>query len=118
MTTTISNGSDVWTATQVDGYSATRTGRNVLHPIIGSNAFAVALRPSSLRKGNLKVLFTDVDIAQGFLDGLSNGDEMTLDSTDRPNINMQFVLDGDAELELDDEARRNWWVIFDWQETD
>lgn len=118
MTTTIANNLDVFTAVLVDGYSATRASRNILHPIIGLNTFAVSLRPSALRSGSLKVLFTDEAIAGALLDALGEGVELTLDSSDRPAINMQFVATGDATLELDDETRDTWWVLFDWQETD
>lgn len=118
MTTTITSPSSVYTATQVDGYSAVRPSRNVLHPIIGSGAYAVSLRPAALRSGTLRVMFTDEQIANDLLDALSAGTELSLESTDRPLINMNFVASGDSELELDDETRKNWWVIFDWQETE
>ena len=118
MTTTISDGSDTYTVTQVDGYTATRTGRNVLHPIIGSNAYAVSLRRSTLRSGTMRCLFTDVDIAEQVMNMLANGLELTLYSTDRVNISMSFVLAGEVNLELDDVTRNLWWVEFDWQETD
>lgn len=117
MTTTITSGPNVYTVAQVDGYSASRPSRNVLHPIIGSGDYAVSLRPSALRSGTLRVLFTEMEVALALLDDLSGGYYLSLESTERPLINMQnFVASGESIIELDDETRKNWWVIFDWQE--
>lgn len=118
MTTSISDGTDTFTATLMDGYTASRPSRNVPHAILGSNAPAVSLRPAGLRTGSLRLLFALHATAVSATALLASGAELTLDDTDFPTINMSFVLDGDVELSLDEDTRSVWWVQFEFQEVD
>lgn len=114
MSTTVAG----YTVAAVKGYRSTRRGRNVLHRILGTGGVAVTVRGAGLRTGSLTVLMPSIDIANSLVAALSTGAEAELVSTDRPNIDMQFVVAGDTTLELDPATANHWWVIFDWQETD
>ncbi len=117
MTTTISDGTDTLTATVMDGYSATRQSRNVVHRILGSNAPAVSLREAGLRSGTHRLMFTSQTVAESAVAMLSSAAEVTLADTDRANVGMTLVVSGNLTIELDDETRDLWVVEFDYQET-
>lgn len=118
MSTTISDGTNTLTATVMDGYSATRQSRNVVHRILGSNAPAVSLREASLRSGKHRLMFTSQTVAEDAAAMLGAGVEITLADTDRSNVGMTFVVSGNLSIELDDETRDLWLVEFEYQETD
>lgn len=116
MSTTVSNGTDTWTALIIDGYEDARAGRNNLIPILGTNERAVFYRPGALRTGSVRVLFESFALASGLRDALAEGETFTLADTDEPDIAMTFVLAGDAALSIEDETRSAWWVEFDFEE--
>lgn len=118
MTTTISDGVDTITASVMDGYSATRPTRNVVHAILGSNAPAVSLREAGLRTGTAQLVFELQAVAEDAAAMLASGLQLTLADTDRANVGMTFVLAGDLTVELDSDTRSVWVVSFDFQETD
>ncbi|MGN6272487.1 MAG: hypothetical protein ACTHMQ_05285 [Protaetiibacter sp.] len=101
----------------MDGYEATRPNRNVLRPVLGSNAPAVSLREAGLRTGHLSVLLDEYSDSQTLMDLLSSGEELTLTDTVWTGIGMSFVLAGDITHRLDAPTQL-WWVEFDFQETD
>lgn len=119
MTTTISDGTSTLTAAVMDGYTATRRGRNVVHAILGSNAPAVSLRDAALRTGSHRLVFASQSVAEAACAMLGSGVEVTIDDTGQPAVNMTFVVpsDGDISIELD-ATRKAWIVKFDYQETD
>ena len=118
MATTITIDTVDHTPLLVDGYSARRPSRSVQHQILGSNEDAVALRASGLREGRLRVLFEEVSDAEALTVALSNATVAALASTERPSIDMAFVLpsSGATLLTLDPDTRAHWWVEFDYQE--
>lgn len=120
MATTISDGTDTLTVTVMDGYSATRRGRNAVHSILGSNAPAVSLRAAGLRSGKHRLMFTSQSVAEDAVAMLGTAAEITLADTDRANVGMTLVVpaDGEISLTLDDATRDLWIVEFDYQETD
>lgn len=115
MTTTITVVLDDFTPTVIDGYSARRRGRNVLHPILGTSEVAVTLGESGMRAGTLSCVFPVESEAAGLVEALSAGVSASIASSERPSIDMDFVIDGDVTIALD-ETRSVWIVAFDWQE--
>lgn len=117
MTTSITDGSTTIYPI-IDGYTAARPNRNVVHPILGSTAPAVSLRQAGLRTGTLRLVFSSDSTAFQAHALLSSGVELTLASTERASINMSFVLAGAATIDLDSKTSVAWVVTFDYQETD
>lgn len=119
MSTTVTINAVEYDTLLVDGYTARRVSRNAGHAILSSNDIAVTLRPAALRTGRLRVAIVDEADAVALHDALSAGFLGTLESSERPSIDMTFILatGGNASITLDDETRDHWWVEFDYQET-
>jgi hypothetical protein len=91
------------------GYEVTRASRSVQHEILGGGT-DVTMRPAAARRGTLRLLFAseaasitcelEHSKAQGFL----------LQDTERPAINMTYVVTGDVTRALDEQSRALWTV--------
>lgn len=114
--TTITHSTGVITPTIVDGYSAARTPRTILHPILGRDAEDVTLRPASLRKGTLQLVFAGEADARAAVAALAVPQVLALYDPD-VSIDMSFVIaEDDVVLELDDETRDAWIVAVPFHE--
>lgn len=119
MPTTITSGASTITPTQVLGYSSSRPVMNIIHPVLGAASPDVTLRLAGLRKGTLELGFQGTTSEATSLAAenlLKSAVTFTLTSTDRTSIQMNFVLDGTLERELEGESRNAWIVTFGWQE--
>ncbi|MEV4738539.1 MULTISPECIES: hypothetical protein [unclassified Microbacterium] len=114
--TTITHATGVITPTIVDGYTAARSPRTIMHPILGRDADDVTLRPASLRRGSLTLVFAlEVD-ARAAVTALTTPQVLTLADPD-VSIGMSFVVaEDDVTLELDDETRDAWIVTTPFRE--
>ena len=102
----------------IDGYSSTRPGGTVVHPIAGSSSPDVTLRPAGTRTGTLRLVFEDEAESAAAEAALCAPEIFTLTSTDRPTLPMSFVIpeSGRIERELDDGTRDAWVLRIDFQE--
>lgn len=118
MSTTISAGATILRPILVDGYSAVRESRNIVHHIIGRQDPDITRRPASLRSGSLRLLFADEAESLQAEDVHANGITFVLTSTERASIEMTYVLAEGQTItrELDDETRELWLVIVPFQE--
>lgn len=116
MANTISDGVTTITPTIIDGYRAATQSNNIVRAVIGASEPAVSFRTAGLRAGSMICVFEDSDDAQDLFALLLEGDELTLASTDRPEISMDFVPVEAVDIALDDLTRSVWVVTFDWQE--
>lgn len=108
--TTITHSGGVITPTIVNGYSAARSPRSILHPILGRDADDVTFRPTALRKGTLKLVFALEADAHAAVEVLAVPQVLTLADPD-VNIGMEFVVaEEDIVPQLDDETRSVWIV--------
>lgn len=108
--TTIAHATGVITPTIIDGYSAARSPRTIMHPILGRDADDVTLRPASLRRGTLSLVFALEEDARAAVTVLNTPQVLTLADPD-VSIGMTFVVaEEDVVLELDDETRDVWLV--------
>jgi hypothetical protein len=119
MTTTITRTSDSATTspTLVLGYDTTRTGRNVIHNLIGGG-IAVTLVPPAPRSGTLQLFYPAEADAWAALALHETADSFTLVNDERPGIGMTYVLDGGITLTLDPETRDLWTLAVDYQEVE
>jgi len=117
---------DLWTDTlstsspvEVYGYEAARQSQNVIHPILGKPDPDVTLRPASLRRGTLDLLFTDSWFSSQCLRMLSKPasfwflDENT---GDFDHFRFRFVIDGEVREVLDDSTRKVWLIRVPFQQ--
>lgn len=115
--TTIIHDAGVVTPTIVDGYSATRAARTIVHHIIGRPDPDISFRPASLRTGQLTCVFALQDAALAAATVFAKPQPLTLADPDVA-IGMTFIVPegGAIEVELDDETRDVWLVHVDFEE--
>lgn len=116
MANTISDGVTTVTPTVIDGYRATTQSNNIVRQVIGASEPAVSFRTAGLRSGAMVCVFSDSDDAHDLFALLLEGSALTLSSSDRPEISMDFVSVEAIDIALDDLTRSVWLVTFDWQE--
>ena len=112
--TTISDGVTSVTPTLVDGYSASRAARNVLHTALDGTE-DVSLMPTAPRSGVLRAVFSDEADAWSLVGMLSEPGVFTVASA-LAVIDMSFTTDGEIAVGLDDETRSVWIVEFGFRE--
>jgi hypothetical protein len=111
MVDAITHSSGTLTPTVVDGYSAERETRTIVHPLLGREDDAVTFRPSGLRKGTLPLVFASEADAAEALEVLATPQVLSFLSDDRPTLNMTFVIvSPGASLDLDAQTRNVWLV--------
>tara|TARA_R110002124_G_scaffold70466_3_gene189172 strand:+ start:5800 stop:6156 length:357 start_codon:yes stop_codon:yes gene_type:complete len=116
MSSTITASGVSITPALIDGYKSSRESRNVVHDILGSNVPAITLRSAGTRTGTLTALFETLAEAKSLEDVLSSADVLQFADTDNDELLMDFVVDGDITVELEDGTRALWLVEFDFQE--
>jgi hypothetical protein len=76
----------------------------------------VALRPAGLRRGRFSAVFSGKAAAIALEAELALAQILTIADTDHSDLDMSFVLDGQLEIQLDPQTRRNWIVTWEFQE--
>ncbi|MBH0054486.1 hypothetical protein I6E74_09945 [Salinibacterium sp. SWN139] len=116
MASTFSTAEATVTPVVVDGFKSSRESRNVIHNVLGANAPAVTLRDAGVRTGTLTALFRTLAEAQSFEAVLATGQVIQFEDSDNATLTMDFILDGELTVELEDDSRSLWLVEFDFQE--
>lgn len=117
MATTISANNGAGTSsplTALSPYASTRTGRNVIHDLIGGD-IAVSLVSPRPRSGTIEYLF---DNEQDAFDCLTlHGEETSFTLTaDLSTVSMTYVVDGSGvTIRLDEQSLRAWIVAVGYQ---
>lgn len=128
--------------TIVDGFESSRESQNLVRTILGREAPSVALRPATLRRGTLTLVFGTEDgeselvVIDGIVQSLTTpsqdgesasaqaealhaaGRKFTISDTDRASIAMTYVVQqgGRISRSLDPETREVWLLTIDFQE--
>jgi hypothetical protein len=97
-------------------YRTERSSRNVFHEVIGQVHEDVTLRPPSLRRGELRLLFLDEATADAAEVALTQLGAVTYIDETNPKSNMIFVLDGSLVRELDEETKLRWILTLGFRE--
>lgn len=117
MSTTITYTGGTITPEVVEGFSASRSARSIVHNIMGRTDPDITLRPAGLRKGTLTLVFATGALAQAAEAILAVPQIFALSDADVPEVNMQFVVaDGDIRTTLDLETQTAWLVEVPYQE--
>lgn len=93
----------------VDGWAETRNSRTVVNPIVGGGVDYV-LYPADLRTGTMSLIFLDEQDAIDCFEVHSQAAVFTITDTERPSINMNYIVSGSNTRTLDDQSRK-WWVV-------
>lgn len=121
MATVITSGATVIEPTAVIEYASSRDGGTIVHPIIGRPAPDATLRPASLRKGRMQLVFAaataEADSAAAE-NALAAAAVFTVYSPDRTTVQMSFIIPSDGTLTrtLSATTGVSWTVQFDWVE--
>lgn len=102
--------------TLVLGYETSRESQNIVHPIIGGG-IGVSLRRADPRAGTLELFFTDETPAFEAVQVHTRETSFTLSDSDRPVINMTYVVSGSVSIRLTDDRKR-WEVSISYQEVE
>lgn len=114
--TSITHSAGVIVPVTVDGYSASRSPRTLLHPILGRAGDDVTFRPAGLRKGTLTLVFATEATAHSAFGVLLTPQVFTLSDPD-VDIAMSFVVaEDDVRLSLDPETRTVWLIELPFRE--
>lgn len=116
MTTTITAGETVITPTLVLGWETESESRNIIHDILGSPNPDITHRPAGLRAGTLRLLFAEEEDAAEAFTLHRTVTLFQLVSTDRDELDMDYVTNGRIRVLLDDETRDMWVVEVDYRE--
>lgn len=115
MTISITGASGTIALDLVTGYEARRESRTRVHDVIGRWDPDVTLRPAGPRTGTLSIWCADLDAAAA-LDALHKAaDVLELADTDRPDIDMSYVVDGSIAVAPEIGTER-WIVSVDYRE--
>lgn len=106
---------DIITPTLVTEFTGSHASENILHPILLGQGFNVTFRPNRHRSGEFRLLFENRAAAFTAVATLRKAASFTFVDTDVPQLNMTFVVNGDIEIELDDESRAIWAVNVPYQ---
>ena len=103
----------------VDGFTASREIRTVVHPVLNSESADVSLRAPGLRSGEFRMLVESQEDALYAFSVLAVPQVFTMSDPQVPAVEMLFVAaPGDLRLELDDATRKVWWVVVPFQEVE
>lgn len=117
MTTTIQHIDGAITPMALEGYSASRTPRSVIHDVQGRPSPDVAFREVGLREGTFTIVFEGAASAFEAYDALAIPQVFTLANTDIPGLAMAFVVADDTlDIEQDDEAVELWRIAVPFRE--
>lgn len=98
------------------GYETSIESQNIVHQIIGGGTAHTLIRPNA-RNGSLELFFTDEASAFDAFNLHKLEATFTVTDTDRPSVNMTYVVDGSVDLRLTDDRKR-WVVTVGYQEVD
>ena len=118
MTATISATSGVGTTTPLvvlSPYQTSWKSRNIIHDLIGGG-IAVSLVAPRPRSGDLELLYDTEASAYACAALHRNETSFTLTETDRPNVAMTYVVDGQVSISLDEATLAMWIVTIGFQE--
>ncbi len=116
MTTTITNGTTTITPILMDGFEDSAESQTLVHRIIGRSDPDVTFRAATMGAGRASFVFgSDAAAALAARDALREPGTWTLADTDRPEVGMSFVVQGQITRTLDPETRDVWLVGFDWE---
>jgi len=93
----------------VDGWAETRNSRTVVNPIVGGGVDYI-LYPADLRSGTMSLMFFDEQDAIDCFQLHGKAAVFTITDTDRPSINMNYIVNGSNTRTLNDQ-NRTWWVV-------
>lgn len=102
--------------TLVLGYATARESQNIVHDIVGGGIAVTIIRPRP-RSGTLELFFTEETPAFAALEVFARESTFTLSDTDRPSVNMTYVINGTADLALDS-SRKRWTLSAGYQEVE
>ncbi|NYE20510.1 hypothetical protein [Microbacterium immunditiarum] len=91
-TTTITHDAGTITPDSFAEYRAERTAGTIVHPISNSENVDYTLRPFDLRVGSFRLVFASATDADAAMAALTKPQALTLSSTARPGVGMQFVI--------------------------
>ncbi len=97
-------------------WTTAQTSANVFHDIQGASTPWVSLQGARARRGELRCFYqaeADAEAARALLSTL---DTFTIDYPARTSIEMTFAVDGDVQVELDQETTDHWIVRFGYRE--
>lgn len=117
MSTIITHSGGAITPTIINGFSASRPVRTLVHTILGRSDPDVTYRPAGLRKGELTLVFATGAEAAAAEAALIVPQVLTLSDPAVPEVAMSFVVaDGEVGTTLDLGTRRVWIVSVPFQE--
>lgn len=118
---TITDGIVTVTPTLIDGYESTRRSGSLFHEVPGLEWPDVVLRPSGPRTGRLRLVFADASAESDSLTAEllhAAGGVLTLISTERTSVDMDYVVSGDIIRALDPVTRDAWVLTVDFTEVE
>jgi hypothetical protein len=116
VTITAANGAGSTTPiTVLSPYETTRNSRNIVHDLVGGG-IAVSLVAPRPRSGTLQLLYDDEVDANAALTLHAEETTFTLSETSVPSVSMQYVVEGDVRLALEDSTLLVWILNVGYQE--
>jgi hypothetical protein len=116
VTITAANGSGTTSPmTVLSPYETARASRNLIHDLVGGG-IAVSLVAPRPRAGTLDLLYSNEVDAYAALQLHAEETSFTLSDTDAPSVSMQYVVDGDVRLALDEQTLIVWTLSVGYQE--
>lgn len=108
MTSSFTNGTTAVIPRVVDGYKASRQSRHAFHPVLSGNEDVYA-RPAGPRSGTMTAVFDGYASAAQLSTMLAGTTPVSFADSDRPELGMTFLADGDITLEQS--PGRSAWII-------
>lgn len=116
MAVTVTDGTTDVLPRMVTGWRSRRRGGNVVHELVATENVDVTLRPAGLRRGTVEYLCDTLADALN-LEALHAGEVvLSVAFSDAPALDMDYVVDGDVAVEIDDATRDAWLVLVDFQQ--
>ncbi|MCK2028095.1 hypothetical protein KZC56_17495 [Microbacterium sp. SSW1-47] len=111
MASTITHAAGSITPRVIEGYTATREARTVIHDILNQSNPDVTLRAAGPRRGSLKCVFPTETEAVAAFGVFSVPQVLLLTDAAVPSVGMSFVVaEGDLTVSLDPDTRVVWIV--------
>jgi len=99
----------------VDGWTEAVESRNIINPIVGGGV-DVTLASAAKRTGSFVLLYGSEDEANAAFYLHTLPATFNLSDSDRPTVDLTYVLSGSLERTLDEESRVLWFVTVNYQE--
>lgn len=115
-TITVQDGTgDTTVPDLVVGYETTREARTLIHDTL-DGGIAVSLIPPRPRSGTLRLFYRSETAAKAAMDLHGRETSFGLESTERPTIDMSYVVTGSVRVALDEATLDRWTVDVGYQE--